>query len=54
MLGSAGLHGVEPVAYLRDLITRLPSTPPERLERFLPDVWQAERAAAGDAPTPRG
>ena len=55
VLGSAGLHGVEPVAYLRDLITRLPTTSPEQLERFLPDVWQAERAAAADgASTPRG
>ncbi len=45
VLGSAGLHGVEPVGYLRDLITRLPCTPADRLEHFLPDVWQREREA---------
>ena len=32
---------VEPWAYLRDVLTRLPTTPPEQLADFLPDHWQA-------------
>ncbi|NJN05142.1 MAG: IS66 family transposase [Rhodobacteraceae bacterium] len=37
--------GVEPWAYLQDVLTRLPSTPAERLPELLPDRWQAARAA---------
>lgn len=33
--------GVEPWAYLKDVLTRLPSLPTERLEELLPDRWQA-------------
>jgi len=33
--------GVEPWAYLRDVLTRLPTTPPEQLADLLPDHWQA-------------
>jgi transposase len=43
--------GVEPWAYLQDVLTRLPSTPGERLTDLLPDHWQAARAAS-TAPTP--
>jgi hypothetical protein len=39
--------GVEPWAYLRDLLERLPSHQPERLGELLPDVWaRAQRGAA--------
>jgi transposase len=38
--------GVEPWAYLQDVLSRLPSTPAEQLEQLLPDRWQAARAAA--------
>jgi transposase len=31
--------GVEPFAYLRDVLTRLPSQPAERLPELLPDAW---------------
>lgn len=34
---------VEPWAYLQDVLTRLPNTPPEQLAAFLPDCWQAAR-----------
>jgi transposase len=37
--------GVEPWAYLQDVLTRLPTTPKEQLAHLLPDRWQP-------APTP--
>jgi hypothetical protein len=33
--------GVEPWAYLKDVLTRLPTTPKEQLAELLPDRWQA-------------
>ena len=44
LLGSAKLHGVEPLAYLTDVITRLPAEAErgeEAVARFLPDAWAA-------------
>jgi transposase len=38
--------GVEPWAYLQEVLTRLPTTPAEHLAELLPDRWQAARAAA--------
>jgi transposase len=38
--------GVEPWAYLQDVLTRLPGLPAERLAELLPDRWQAARQAA--------
>jgi hypothetical protein len=38
--------GIEPWAYLKDVLTRLPTTPPEALGDLLPDRWQAARSAA--------
>jgi len=37
--------GINPWAYLQDVLTRLPSTPAERLDNLLPDQWQATRRA---------
>ncbi len=38
--------GIEPFSYLRDLFTRLPSQPRDRLEELLPDRWaQAQQRA---------
>jgi transposase len=37
--------GVEPSAYLQDVLTRLPMTPPGQLVELLPDHWQAARRA---------
>ena len=43
--------GVEPWGYLRDVLERLPSHPPERLAELLPDEWaRAQRAAAAAEP----
>jgi transposase len=35
--------GVEPWAYLKDVLSRLPTMPAASLEEFLPDRWQAAR-----------
>src|SRR5262249_51709557 len=37
--------GVEPWAYLQDVLTRLPATPAGQLGELLPDHWQAARQA---------
>ena len=36
-------HGVEPWAYLRDILTRIPAQPAEKLDELLPDRWQADQ-----------
>jgi transposase len=36
--------GIEPWAYLHDVLTRLPSMPAERFVDLLPDRWQAQRS----------
>ncbi|NBC10527.1 MAG: IS66 family transposase [Planctomycetes bacterium] len=41
LIGSARLHGVEPLAYLHALIRHLPATPIRQLDQFLPDRWAA-------------
>jgi transposase len=50
--------GIEPWRYLRDVLERLPSQPPERLAELLPDEWaQAQRCVAGavsSSPTGEG
>jgi transposase len=45
--------GVEPWAYLQDVLTRLPTTPAEQLDDLLPDHWQAaDRAKLAAPPAP--
>src|SRR5262245_53775750 len=46
--------GVEPWAFLQDVLTRLPTTPADQVDALLPDRWQAARVAAraGEAPAP--
>jgi len=36
-------HDLEPFAYLRDVLTRLPTQPSDRLAELLPDRWAAAR-----------
>jgi transposase len=43
--------GIEPWAYLKDVLTRLPTTPPEQLVDLLPDHWQAANAAVTATPS---
>jgi hypothetical protein len=51
--------GVEPWRYLRDVLERLPSHPPDRLKKLLPDEWaraqrhEAETMAPGDSTAAR-
>jgi transposase len=42
--------GVEPWAYLQDVLSRLPRTPPDRLGELLPDRWQAAQTSTSAAP----
>lgn len=42
---------VEPWAYLQDVLTRLPTTPTERLDELAPDHWQAAQQAKGATPS---
>jgi hypothetical protein len=42
--------GVEPWAYLQDVLTRLPTTPSDQLTALLPDHWQAARPASARTP----
>ncbi|HMD59307.1 MAG TPA: IS66 family transposase [Steroidobacteraceae bacterium] len=49
--------GIDTFAYLRDVFTRLPTQPPDRVEELLPHRWQAARvtpppADAAVAPSP--
>jgi hypothetical protein len=44
--------GVEPWAYLQDVLTRLPAAPAGPLGAFLPDQWQATRRAEQAPPPP--
>jgi transposase len=44
--------GVEPWRYLRDVLERLPSHPPERLAELLPDEWARAQRSAAEAVSP--
>src|SRR5581483_2194188 len=44
--------GIEPWAYLRDVLERLPTTPAQQLDDLLPDRWQAARQAGPALPEP--
>jgi len=47
IIESAKLHGIEPFAYLRDLLEKLGAGwPMRRLEELMPDRWAAERSIA--------
>ena len=49
LLISARNHGVDPQAYLKDLIERLPETRPNELDALLPANWAAANRAAHPA-----
>jgi len=53
LLNSARNHGVDPQAYLKDVIERLPAMRLDELDALLPEVWAAanrERHPAAGAP----
>jgi transposase len=49
LVQSAKLAGVEPWAYLKDVLDRLPNHPHSRIGDLLPRQWAAARAAAQPA-----
>ena len=44
LVQSARLNGHDPYAYLKDVLTRLPTHRASRIGELLPHRWQAERA----------
>jgi transposase len=46
LTGTCKHHDIDPFAYLRDILSRLPSTPPGKLDELLPDVWFAAHPSA--------
>ena len=40
LIASCQRHDVDPYAYLRDILTRLPATPLSQIKQFLPDIWK--------------
>ena len=45
LIQSAKLNGLEPLAYLTDVLTRLPTHPNRRIGELLPHRWNAESEA---------
>ena len=46
MTASCKRHDIDPFAWLRDVLGRLPTQPADRLEELLPDVWFADHPEA--------
>ena len=40
LIQSAKLHRLDPYAYLRDVLERLPLTPQSRIGELLPGAWK--------------
>ena len=40
LIHSAKLNGLDPYAYIRDVLGRLPTQPASRVEELLPHHWQ--------------
>ena len=47
LVGSCKRHRVDPFAYLKDVLERLPPHPVDRLGELLPDAWVAAHPQAG-------
>jgi hypothetical protein len=46
MIASCKRLGIDPFAYLRDVLKRLPTTPGENLPGLLPDTWFVAKPSA--------
>jgi hypothetical protein len=46
LTGTCKHHDIDPFAYLRDILHRLPSHPADQLDELLPDVWFASHPSA--------
>jgi len=49
LIQSAKLNGLNPHAYLKDVLTRLPTHPNSRIDELLPHNWVAPQADGVDA-----
>jgi transposase len=49
LIATCQRHRVDPLAYLRDVLTRIAATPVTQLDQFLPDQWKASQAATTPA-----
>lgn len=45
LIESATRNGLNPLDYLRDILTRLPSHPINRIDDLLPDRWQPSKTS---------
>lgn len=46
LIQTAKMNGIEPLAYLTDVLTRLPTHPDSRIEELLPTRWQPQASVA--------
>lgn len=44
LLGTCKLHNVNPYEWIKDVITRLPTHPADRMEELLPHIWCKQRS----------
>ena len=53
LIASAKRHGLDPFAYLRDVLARISDHPSNKLHELLPDHWKlAQAAKQTDLPPP--
>ena len=45
LIGSAKMNGLDPYAYLKDVLERLPTHPMRRIDELLPHRWQPATTA---------
>lgn len=45
LIASCERHGIDPQRYLTSVLAKLPTTPADELDQFLPDVWAKEDTA---------
>jgi hypothetical protein len=48
LVATCKLHGIDPFAYFRDVLERLPSHPINQIHELLPHNWKAAQAASSD------
>ena len=44
LIQTAKMNDIKPLAYLTDVLTRLPTHPNSRIEELLPTCWQPDTA----------
>jgi transposase len=46
LVANCRMHGIEPYGYLKDVLTRLPTTSNQEVDQLTPLNWQKNRQAA--------